>query len=109
MTQFEDREKSFEEKFRLDEELDFKVAARAAHLFSLWAAGQMGMTGEEAEAYARQASEMIVAKSGRENLMRKTEKDLRARDIRISRHRLEKEMESFYQAAREQIIKPKEK
>ena len=86
----------------------FKVTARAARLLGLWAAGQMGMKDAEAEFYARQASEAVVVKSGHEDLIAKIESDLRAKGVKVSRHRLEREMESSYRTAREQIAMPKE-
>ena len=53
MTGFDDREKSFERKFELDQELAFKVKARRNKLLALWAAERMGLTGDAAEKYAR--------------------------------------------------------
>ena len=52
MTTFNDREKSFEKKFEKDQELQFKVNARRNKLLGLWAAGLMGKSGADAEAYA---------------------------------------------------------
>lgn len=46
-------EKGYEAKFKLDEELRFKVRSRSNKLFGLWAAGLLGKTGSEGEAYAR--------------------------------------------------------
>lgn len=62
---FDEREKAFEAKYRLDEEIAFKVGVRCVRLFGQWAAGRMGMKGENADAYARalvQAS--LAAHSG---------------------------------------------
>ena len=39
MTTFDDRERGFEKKFELDQELQFKVKARRNKLLGLWAAG----------------------------------------------------------------------
>lgn len=58
MTGFDDREKSFEKKFERDQELAFKVRARRNKLLALWAAEQMGLTGEAAEKYARAIVEL---------------------------------------------------
>ncbi|HKQ55981.1 MAG TPA: ATPase inhibitor subunit zeta, partial [Methyloceanibacter sp.] len=43
MTTFEERQKGFERKFALDEELKFKATARRNRLLGLWAAGEMGI------------------------------------------------------------------
>jgi hypothetical protein len=50
MTTFNDRKDAFEKKFAHDEELRFKAMARRNKLFGLWAAGQLGHSGPEAEA-----------------------------------------------------------
>jgi hypothetical protein len=52
MTMFEDREKAFEAKFRLDQETQFKVNIRRDKLLGLWAAEKLGLTGDAAKAYA---------------------------------------------------------
>jgi len=53
MTTFDEREKSYENKFAHDLDLQFKARARKNKLLGLWAAGLMGKTGSEAESYAR--------------------------------------------------------
>jgi hypothetical protein len=103
MTKFEDREQAFENKFGHDEETEFKITGRMAHLFGLWAAEQLGLKGPEAKAYADQAVEIEMSKSGRADLIAQTEKDFKAKNISLSRHRMEREMEEFYQKARKEI------
>ena len=52
MSTFDKREESFEGKFAHDEELLFKVLARANKLLGLWAAEKLGKTGGAADDYA---------------------------------------------------------
>ena len=52
MTTFDKREEGFEKKFAVDEELKFKANARRNRLLGLWAAGKLGLSGAEADAYA---------------------------------------------------------
>lgn len=52
MTTFDKREQGFEAKFVHDEELMFKAAARSNKLLGLWAAGQLGLSGDAAASYA---------------------------------------------------------
>ncbi|WP_314959936.1 DUF1476 domain-containing protein [Bradyrhizobium cosmicum] len=52
MTTFDKREQGFEAKFAHDEELMFKAAARSNKLLGLWAAGQLGLSGDAAASYA---------------------------------------------------------
>ena len=54
MTTFDKREEGFEKKFALDEEQKFKAEARRNKLLGLWAAEQLGMSGDAATAYARE-------------------------------------------------------
>ncbi|WP_439368038.1 DUF1476 domain-containing protein [Bradyrhizobium sp. PMVTL-01] len=52
MTTFDKREQGFEAKFAHDEELMFKVTARSNKLLGLWAASQLGLSGDAAANYA---------------------------------------------------------
>ena len=54
MTTFDKREEGFEKKFAHDEELRFKANARRNKLLGMWAAAKLGLTGPEAEAYAKE-------------------------------------------------------
>ena len=75
MTQFDDREKAFERKYENDQQLQFKVNARRNRLLGMWAAGLIGKTGDEAEAYA----EEIVAGRLREARPRRRHREAGAR------------------------------
>ena len=52
MSTFDKREESFEGKFAHDEEILFKVLARAKKMLGLWAAEKLGKTGAAADDYA---------------------------------------------------------
>ncbi|MFZ4126078.1 MAG: DUF1476 domain-containing protein, partial [Rickettsiales bacterium] len=54
MSTFDNREKNFENKYALDEELKFKITNRRNKLLGLWAAETLGKAGEAAEAYAKE-------------------------------------------------------
>src|SRR2546429_30674 len=53
MTTFDKREEGFEKRFARDEELRFKANARRNKLLGLWAAEKLGISGAEADAYAK--------------------------------------------------------
>ena len=76
MTTFDDRESAFESKFARDEELQFKVTARRNKLLGLWAAEQMGLTPEEADAYAKSVVQADFEVAGDEDVVRKLLGDL---------------------------------
>lgn len=103
MTQFDDRERAFEKKFEIDEELRFKISVHAAKLFGVWAAGQMGLSGAEAETYADQLGEIAVTKPGHESVIKKVEQDFQAKGMNFTPHHLEKEMNSCDNAASKQV------
>jgi hypothetical protein len=45
MTTFDERERAYEKKFALDQEKQFKVAARRNKLLGEWAAAKLGLSG----------------------------------------------------------------
>ena len=53
-TTFDKREEGFEKQFAHDEELRFKATARCNKMLGLWAAGILGKSGPDAEAYAKE-------------------------------------------------------
>jgi hypothetical protein len=104
MTGFDEREKAFENKFRHDQELQFKVYARRARLLGEWAAGLMGKSGEEASSYAREVVSADFEEAGADDIIRKVHGDLEARKVDVSRHRVEKEAERLLDVAKQQVI-----
>ena len=81
MTQFDDRENGFEKKFQMDQELQFKVNSRKNRLLGMWAAGQLGKTGGEAEAYAKDVVLADFDKPGDDDVIAKVAKDLAAKGL----------------------------
>jgi hypothetical protein len=81
MTQFDDREKAFEKKFEKDQEIQFKVNARKNRLLGMWAAGQLGKTGGEAEAYAKDVVMADFEKPGHEDVIAKVATDLAVKGL----------------------------
>jgi hypothetical protein len=88
MTTFEDREKGFERKFAHDEELKFRATARRNRLIGLWAADRMGLTGDEAQAYAREVIKADLAEPGDEDVFRKVRADFDAKGVDQSDHQI---------------------
>ena len=92
MASFEDREKGFERKFAHDEELKFKATARRNRLLGLWAAEQMGVAGDEAQAYAREVIKADLIEPGEEDVFRKIRGDLDAKGVSQSDHQIRRKM-----------------
>ena len=76
MSGFQDREKAFESKYANDQELAFRVAARRNRLLGEWAAGLMGLTKEETDAYAKAVVQADFEEAGDEDVIRKVLGDL---------------------------------
>lgn len=76
MTTFDDREKAFENKYARDQEMQFKVIARRNRLLGQWAAQKMGLTPEEADAYAKDVVRADFEEAGDEDVIRKVLGDL---------------------------------
>ena len=103
MTSFEDREKGFERKFAHDEELKFKATARRNRLLGLWAAEQMGVTGEAAQAYAREVIKADLIAPGEEDLFGKIRSDFDAKGVSQSDHQIRRQMAELMSVAIGQI------
>ena len=76
MTNFNDRERAEEAKFALDEDTAFRVAARRNRLLGEWAAGLMGLTAEETDAYRKAVVQADFEETGDEDVIRKLIGDL---------------------------------
>lgn len=92
MASFKDREKGFERKFAHDEELKFKATARRNRLLGLWAAEQMGITGDAAQAYAREVIKADLVEPGEEDVFRKIRGDFDAKGVSQSDHQIRRKM-----------------
>ena len=92
MTTFEDREKGFERKFAHDEELKFRATARRNKLLGLWAAEKMGLSGDAAQAYAREVIKADLAEPGDEDVFRKLRADFDAQGVEQSDHQIRRMM-----------------
>ncbi len=75
MTTFNDRENAFENKYAHDEEMKFKITARANKLLGLWAAELLGKSGDEAAAYALEVVKSDFEEAGHEDVIRKVVAD----------------------------------
>jgi len=104
MTTFNDREKSFEKKFEKDQELQFKVNARRNKLLGLWAAGLMGKSGVDAEAYAKEVVIADFEKPGDSDVIAKLVKDLAAAGKPTEEHTIRKQADRLLDDAKKQLM-----
>jgi hypothetical protein len=92
MTTFDKREEGFEKKFAVDEELKFKANARRNRLLGLWAAGKLGLSGAEADAYAKDVVAADFEEAGEEDVFRKIRQDLEAKGVTESEQQIRRVM-----------------
>ncbi|SDG48307.1 DUF1476 domain-containing protein [Roseospirillum parvum] len=100
---WQQREKGFETKYQLDENIRFKVTVRRNKLFGLWAAGEMGLAGGGAEAYARQVIEADFEEKGDDDVIRKVLADMTANDLETTAGRLRIRLDKCQDEALRQI------
>lgn len=84
MTTFDDRKSAFENKFKHDQELQFKVNARRNKLVGLWAAEKLGKSGADAEAYAKEVVAADFEKAGDDDVIEKLEADLKGKGVSVA-------------------------
>ena len=72
---FFDREKGFEKKFQMDEELQFKIAARSNKYLGEWASSKLGKNEEEKKNYIQEIIKADMEEAGQEDVLRKLKKD----------------------------------
>ncbi|MEM0986119.1 MAG: DUF1476 domain-containing protein [Pseudomonadota bacterium] len=105
MSQFDDRKKGEEAKYAMDQATEFKVMARRNKLLGLWAADLLGLTGAEAEAYAKTVVLSDLEEPGDDDVFRKVRADLDAKSINRTDAQIREHMAELLPIARDQIIK----
>ena len=104
MTNFNDRERGEEAKFAFDEENAFKIAARATRLLGAWAAGLMGLTAEEADAYRKSVVQADFEEAGHEDVIRKLLGDLTQAGSDVDEAQIRAKLEECTVEARRQFM-----
>ena len=98
MTTFDERKRTFEEKFVHDEGLRFKATARRKKMLGLWTADKLGLTGPEAEAYAKEVVMVDVAE-GAQDVFRKVRQDFDAKGVAQTDHQIRRTIEELMSKA----------
>jgi hypothetical protein len=103
MTTFDKREEGFEKQFAHDEELRFKANARRNKLLGRWAAEKLGLSGADAETYAREVVMADFEEAGDNDVLRKVSKDFEAKGVAQSEHQIRRTMDELMAQAVAQI------
>jgi len=91
--QFTDREKGFEKKFVLDEELQFKVQARSNRYLAEFVIEKLGKTNEEKQKYIQEIIKADMEEAGSEDVFRKIKKDFTQASVSIEDKEIRDQME----------------
>jgi hypothetical protein len=104
MTTFDKREEGFEKKFALDEELRFKAMARRNKLLGIWAAGKLGLSGADGEAYAKTVVLADFETPGEDDVFKKVRTDLDAKGLKsVSDQEIRRAMDDLLAKAVEEV------
>jgi len=103
MTTFNDREKAFESKFALDQEQEFKAAARRNRMLGHWAADRMGLEGERRDEYAKAVIKSDFELPGDDDVLRMVHGDLKSAGDPATEADVRLKMDELLAQAREQV------
>jgi len=104
MTQFDNRREAFENKFAHDADLRFKATARRNRALGLWAAGLLGKTGAEAEAYAKSVVMADFEEAGEGDVFRKVKTDLEAAGVAVPDEAIRETMNDLMEKAVQEVM-----
>ena len=103
MTTYDEREKAFEKKFAIDQDLKFKAEARRNKLLAEWAGAAMGLSATEIEDYVKVVRKADLSEKGDDDVFRKVSQDLAAKGVKVADLDLRKKMNEFLAQAVAQI------
>ena len=105
MNKFDEREKSFEKKFQLEEELQFKIAARSNKYLAEWVSLKLGKKEEEKKEYIQEIIKSDLEEAGREDVFRKIKQDFQRSGISVEDMEIRDQMEKAQLRGKEDFKK----
>lgn len=103
MTTFDEREKAFEKKFALDQDLKFRAEARRNKLLAEWAAAKLGITGAALDDYVKAVRKADLAQKGDDDVFQKVRQDLIDKGLSVPDTEIRKAMNEFLAQAVAQV------
>jgi hypothetical protein len=103
MTTFDERQKGYEAKFARDEELRFKATARRNRMLGQWAAGELGLSGPDAEEYVKAVVRADFASPGDDDVIAKVLGDFKVKGVAASEADIRQRIIEFMEQAIAQI------
>jgi hypothetical protein len=105
MTTFDEREKAFEKKFALDQDLKFRAESRRNKAVAEWAGAKLGITGSALEDYVKAVRKADLQEKGDDDVFRKVRGDFDAKGVKIGDMEIREAMLKFLEDAVSQIQK----
>ncbi|MCE3232235.1 MAG: aldolase [Rickettsiaceae bacterium] len=102
MTGMDDREKSYENKFAHDQELEFKMRAKRDKMLGLWAAERMRLDEDDSEDYASEVVDCGIGSKDGEAVAEKVLYDLRDAGVDISEEEVRDKMDELLTIAKDE-------
>ncbi len=101
MNKFDERKKSFENKFAKDQELQFKVSAKRNKYLAEWAGLKLGKNAEQKQNYIQEIIKADMEEAGDEDVFRKVKKDFENSAINIDDSEIRNQMSLALERAKE--------
>ena len=101
MNKFDERKKTFEKKFQIDEELKFKVEAKSNKYLGEWVSLKLGKTEEDKQKYIQEIIKADMEEAGKEDVFRKVKKDFQTASITIEDSEIRDQIEKALLRAKE--------
>ena len=101
MNKFDERGKSFEKKFQMDQELQFKVQARSNKYLAEFVSLKLGKTEKEKHNYIQEIIKADMEEAGSEDVFRKIKKDFQVASVSIEDSEIRNQMDKALLRAKE--------
>ena len=101
MNTFDERKKSFEKKFQMDQELQFKVQARSIKYLAEFVSSKLRKSDEEKKEYIQEIIKADMEEAGQEDVFRKIKKDFQTASYSIEDSEIREQMEKALLRAKE--------
>tara|TARA_Y100000590_G_scaffold406617_1_gene496119 strand:+ start:287 stop:604 length:318 start_codon:yes stop_codon:yes gene_type:complete len=98
---FTEREKGFEKKFVRDEELQFKIQARANKYIAEYVLGKLNKSDVEKTQYIQEIIKADMEEAGTEDVFRKIKQDFKTASVSIEDAEIREQMEKALLRAKE--------
>ena len=100
MNKFDERTKSFENKFAKDQELQFKVSAKRNKYLAEWAGLKLGKNDEQKQNYIQEIIKADMEEAGDDDVFRKVKKDFEISAINIDDSEIRNQMSLALECAK---------